>query len=135
MVSERLTHAGVVPYLRKDGQIYTVIITSKAGQWIFPKGRIDPGMTAPEAAEVEAFEEAGLKGTVKPEPVGLYIQPKNQWGDETPVEMYLMAVEEVLDDWQESGWRKREILPLAEAKMKVWEILREIVEKAGKSLQ
>ncbi len=42
-----------------------------------------------------------------------------QKADETPVEMYLMEVEEVLEDWQESGWRKREILPLAEAKLKV----------------
>ncbi len=129
---DRLTHSGAVPFFVRDEELYTVVITNHEGDWIFPKGVIDPGKSPQEIASIEAYEEAGLVGEVDPTPIGRYITP--QWGMEYIVEMYLLKVEEILDDWEESSWRERRMLTMSEAKAIIWEGLRSIVESAERSL-
>jgi 8-oxo-dGTP pyrophosphatase MutT (NUDIX family) len=42
-----------------------LLMTSRdTGRWIIPKGNIDAGATPAKAAEKEAYEEAGVKGTI-----------------------------------------------------------------------
>ena len=40
-----------------------MLITSiRMCRWTFPKGNVEPGLTARQDAEFEAFEEAGVMG-------------------------------------------------------------------------
>ena len=66
--------AAVIPI--RDGRL--CLVTSSSGKrWVVPKGQIDNGFTAGEAALLEAWEEAGLLGVLTPEPVGSYHYEKD----------------------------------------------------------
>lgn len=110
--------AGVIPWLPGTDPVRLVLVTSRrTGRWVFPKGAIDPGMTAQEAAAQEAFEEAGVIGHAEQEDVGSYqslkIRPPALWT--VDVALYPLRIDEVLDDWMESGQRERRFVTLAEA--------------------
>ena len=45
------------------------MIRTRSGLWTLPGGRVDPGETPAQAAEREAFEEAGVSGRLDPRPV------------------------------------------------------------------
>jgi 8-oxo-dGTP pyrophosphatase MutT (NUDIX family) len=50
------------------------------GRWIIPKGNISAGKAPYEAAQAEAFEEAGIKGTISDStPLGMYIPILRNW--------------------------------------------------------
>ena len=90
------------------------LVTSSSGRrWVVPKGQIDPGHTAGEAALVEAWEEAGLVGALDPEPLGSYAYEK--LGRELHVIVYRMAVTEVRDEWPERALRTRAWVTLDDA--------------------
>ncbi len=90
------------------------LVTSSSGRrWVVPKGQIDPGHTAGEAALVEAWEEAGLVGALDSEPLGTYAYEK--LGRELHVLVFRMIVTEVRDEWPERQLRTREWLTLDEA--------------------
>jgi 8-oxo-dGTP pyrophosphatase MutT (NUDIX family) len=56
-----VTHAGGVAIRECDGIVEVAIVTSSSGVgWVLPKGMIDPGETAEEAALREVEEEAGV---------------------------------------------------------------------------
>jgi 8-oxo-dGTP pyrophosphatase MutT (NUDIX family) len=57
--------------LRREtlGGIEVVVIRTRSGLWTIPGGRVDPGETPAQAAEREAFEEAGVSGLLDPRPV------------------------------------------------------------------
>lgn len=106
--------SAVIPYRETGGHVEVLLITSrKRGLWIIPKGVIDLGKTPQEAAANEAYEEAGVRGTVSTEPVGKYSYEK--WGGTCKVLVFLMRVEEVLEEWPESDIRRREWMSLEEA--------------------
>ena len=47
------------------------------GRWIIPRGNIKPGVTPFRAAEQEAYEEAGVRGTIiSLNPLGTYTYSK-----------------------------------------------------------
>ncbi len=82
------------------------LITSSNGKrWVIPKGVIEPGQTAGETALQEAWEEAGLLGTLQQEPVGSYLYEKA--GRAHHVTVFLMAVTEVAANWPERSYRQR----------------------------
>ena len=90
------------------------LVTSSSGRrWVVPKGQIDPGHTAGEAALVEAWEEAGLVGALDPDPLGTYAYEK--LGRELHVLVFRMAVTEVRDEWPERQLRARVWVTLDEA--------------------
>ena len=90
------------------------LVTSSSGRrWVIPKGVIDPGQTPGQAALTEAWEEAGLVGTLDPEPVGSYVYEK--LGREHYVLVYRMAVTEVRNQWPERSLRERAWLTPDEA--------------------
>lgn len=90
------------------------LVTSSSGRrWVVPKGQIDPGHTAGEAALVEAWEEAGLVGALDPDPLGSYAYEK--LGRELHVIVYRMAVTEVRDEWPERALRTRAWVTLDDA--------------------
>jgi 8-oxo-dGTP pyrophosphatase MutT (NUDIX family) len=82
------------------------LITSSNGKrWVVPKGLIDPGSTAAETALNEAWEEAGLAGTLTNEPVGSYLYSK--LGRTYHVVVFLMQVTKAAENWPERDLRQR----------------------------
>jgi 8-oxo-dGTP pyrophosphatase MutT (NUDIX family) len=80
---------------------------------VVPKGRLNHGRTAEQIALQEAWEEAGLIGRLRPQPVGSYRYEKA--GRKYSVVTFLMDVTTVVKDWPECEWRSRYWLLPAEA--------------------
>ncbi len=109
---------GAVPYRRGAGGLEFLVITSRrTGRWIFPKGGKMPFLSAPDTAAEEAYEEAGVRGSVEASPLGSYRDIKMRDDGETTIEvdMYPMMVEEELLDWPEKDQRRRRWVGLDEA--------------------
>ncbi|TWT65167.1 NUDIX domain protein [Posidoniimonas polymericola] len=118
--------AGALPY-RWDGErVEIVLITSRSsGNWIFPKGVIDPGETPESTAVKETVEEAGVIGELTGDALGAYEQKK--WGGVAKVKVFPLLVTELLDDWDECEIRERQLLPIKEAKELIHDRLTEIL--------
>ena len=102
-MSEALRQSAVIPV--SDGRV--CLVTSSSGRrWIIPKGMIDRGHTAGEGALIEAWEEAGLVGILRPEPIGSYVYEK--YNRAHHVMVFVMEVTESVTDWPERGIRRRE---------------------------
>ena len=82
------------------------------GDWGIPKGMIDPGHTAPEAAAIEAFEEAGIEGELLPKTLGAFEYPK--FGRTCHVDVFGLRVTRVHDHYDEERLRERRWFPLAQ---------------------
>ena len=99
--------------LRGSGDdIRVLMITSRGtGRWIIPKGWPIDGISSYEAAQTEAWEEAGVKkGDVDPVPIGSYVYDKIlDSGTPAPVEaqVYVIHVKKLDDDYPEVKERKR----------------------------
>jgi 8-oxo-dGTP pyrophosphatase MutT (NUDIX family) len=112
--------SAAIPFRRLDDRIEVALITSSSGKrWVIPKGVIDPGETAASTALREAEEEAGLRGTLSDQIVGTYDYEK--WGGTCHVEVFLLGVEEALENWDESDVRGREWIAPEEAARRVRE--------------
>ncbi len=112
--------SAVIPYRILDGKIEVMLITSSTGKrWVIPKGLVEPDMTPPNSAAKEAWEEAGIIGKVLPTSLGTYEYQK--WGGTCRVEVFLLEVETVLEDWPESKKRKREWVSIPKAVKRVEE--------------
>ncbi|MCA9288592.1 MAG: NUDIX hydrolase [Phycisphaerales bacterium] len=101
-----------------------LLITSRNGDWAIPKGRIDPGHSPPQAAALEALEEAGVRGQLVNEPLGSFDYTKRGgWASGRPtlcrVEVFPLLVEDLLDDWDEGKFRKRRWVPSSRAHAEV----------------
>lgn len=115
-----LHQAGVIAYRILDAKVQVLLMTSRdTGRWIIPKGNIDGGVTPSEAAEKEAYEEAGVKGTIAGSiPLGIYTYSKKRRSGDTQaaaVEVYLLRVEKRFKKWPEKGERKLSWLSTKEA--------------------
>ncbi len=49
-----------------------LLVQSRGGRWIFPKGGVEPGLTQAQSAALEAFEEAGAHGRIEEMPFARY---------------------------------------------------------------
>ena len=106
-----LNQAGVIAYRVLDGKVQVLLMTSRdTGRWIIPKGNINGRSTPSKAAEKEAYEEAGVKGTITSSiPLGIYTYSKKLESGEAraaTVEVYLLRIKEQLKKWPERGERK-----------------------------
>jgi 8-oxo-dGTP pyrophosphatase MutT (NUDIX family) len=120
--------AGAIPI--KGGEV--CLVTARSGQrWVIPKGMIDAGHTAAEAALQEAWEEAGLAGVLLPKPVGSYLYEK--WERTHHVTVFLMRVTDAAESWPERSFRQRCWLRPTEALSRIEDSgLREVVRAALK---
>ena len=102
-----------------DGSMRILLITSRdTRRWVIPKGNRVKGMAGHRAAELEAFEEAGIHGIACPAPLGRYRYDKRRRkGDtrEAMVEVFPLAVTGQLPQWPEQGQRELRWFPVAEA--------------------
>jgi 8-oxo-dGTP pyrophosphatase MutT (NUDIX family) len=110
------------------------LVTSRSGKnWVVPKGCLEPGKTAGQIALQEAWEEAGLVGSLHREPVGSYLYQK--WGATYHVTVFLMEVTEVAAAWPEAKQRQRQWFHPTKAQMRVDNPgLREILQATTASL-
>ncbi len=106
--------SAVIPYRIKAEKIEVLLITSrKRKRWVIPKGVIEPLMSPQESAASEAWEEAGITGQISDTSIGDYEYQK--WGGTCHVQVFLLKVETVLEDWPESIMRSRQWLSLEQA--------------------
>jgi 8-oxo-dGTP pyrophosphatase MutT (NUDIX family) len=61
--------------MRKRG-VEFLLIQTRGGRWIFPKGGVEPGLTNAQSAALEAFEEAGVHGRIEEIPFARYFRRK-----------------------------------------------------------
>jgi len=107
---KRILQAAAIPILNNR----ICLVTSTSGKrWVIPKGCLEPGKTRSEIALQEAWEEAGLRGFLNPDPVGRYSYEK--LGSTHRVTVFLMEVTAVAKDWPERHLRRRSWLRLARA--------------------
>ncbi len=110
-----------------------LMVTSSRGRWILPKGWPMKGKKDREAAMIEAWEEAGVKGgKLKRRPVGKYLAAKvNKHGDEELAEtkVYQVKVKDTRKKYPESNKRDRKwVSPKKAAKLVTEDGLRSILK-------
>ena len=103
---------GALPWrLAAKNGIEVLLVTSRGSKrWTIPKGWPMPGKSLAEAAEQEAFEEAGVKGTIDPRPIGTFrhVKQLSVAGDlEVDIVVHPLWVDRELDKFPEIGQRKR----------------------------
>lgn len=109
-----LRQSSAIPCRLSNGNVEVLLITSaKRKHWIVPKGWIAWGLSAADSAAKETCEEAGVTGRVLTPAFAIY--PDRKWGYPCQVEVFLLSVEVVLEDWPEAHKRKRQWLSLPEA--------------------
>lgn len=65
--------AAVCYRIGKNG-IEFLLVQTRSGRWIFPKGGVEPGLTRAQSAALEAFEEAGVHGRIEEIPFARYFR-------------------------------------------------------------
>ncbi|MDQ0135559.1 8-oxo-dGTP pyrophosphatase MutT (NUDIX family) [Neorhizobium galegae] len=117
---------GALCFRYQGNGVEILVITSReAGRWVIPKGWPMKGKKPFEAAATEAWEEAGVSGTVKKKPVGRYTYLKElDNGDVVPciVDVFQIEVTEVTGGFKEQGQRMLEWVSTDEAARRVREI-------------
>ena len=96
---------------RASGDIEVLLITSRdTKRWVMPKGWPMKGVKPWKAAEIEALEEAGIRGRISHDRIGTYDYEKRlDDGSTVPcsVALYPIFVEKTLSDWKERDERER----------------------------
>ena len=106
--------AAVIPYRIRKRRLEVALVTTSNGHgWIVPKGSIDEGERARDAAIREAEEEAGLLGVVARKPLGRYVHGNAD--GRRRVEVYSMRVTDVLEHWLEDERRRRRWMRIPDA--------------------
>ncbi|NTG04914.1 NUDIX hydrolase [Agrobacterium rhizogenes] len=119
---------GALCFRYKDGgeELEILVITSRnSGRWIIPKGWPMKGKKPYEAAAIEAWEEAGVRGTVGKKTIGRYTYLKElDDGNVAPciVDIFQIEVKEVRADFKEKGQRILHWVTPDEAARRVREI-------------
>lgn len=57
--------AGFIVFKRQENNILFLVLEGLSGNWGFPKGHLDEGETAIEAAKRELYEETGIKNIIQ----------------------------------------------------------------------
>lgn len=87
-----------------------LLITSRdSGRWVIPKGWPMRNRTEAGAAAREAYEEAGLRGSISERSIGLYTYVKKLGTGRSmlcAVKVFPMEVREMLTEYPETGQRR-----------------------------
>jgi 8-oxo-dGTP pyrophosphatase MutT (NUDIX family) len=135
------TQLAALPFrVGTTGRPEIMLLTSReTGRWVIPKGWPIKDLKPRLVAAREAYEEAGLVGSITSKrPVGIYHYEKQfaEGGLLCEVRVFLFRVDQQLDDWPEKAQRETRWLNPAEAAALVDEGgLAEIVRLASHQLQ
>lgn len=103
---------GVLPYRFTETNSLEVLLvtTRQTRRWIIPKGWPIKGLRPPKSAAREAYEEAGIRGTVGAKSIGVFSYEKvlEANGGTVPCEVRIfpMIVKRQLDAWPEAHERE-----------------------------
>lgn len=78
-------------YRVRNRELELLLVRTRGGRWIFPKGSAEPGITHAQAAALEAFEEAGVHGRMQESPFTRYIR-RNSGAPDVTVHAHLCEV-------------------------------------------
>lgn len=110
---------GALPWRRRGGVLEVLLVTSReTRRWVAPKGWPMPYRSDPEAAAIEAWEEAGVKGLIASTPLGGYdyVKRMKDGSDRAcRVKVYPLEVTVMRDEWPEAAERDRRWFSPAEA--------------------
>jgi 8-oxo-dGTP pyrophosphatase MutT (NUDIX family) len=86
----RLALGGEIPvqvaavcYRWNGHSVEFLLVNTSSGKWTFPKGRLNPSLSASESALREAWEEAGAKGRIEENHFGFYLDTKRTLGHDS----------------------------------------------------
>src|SRR5215467_1769381 len=130
--------AAVIPFRIRDERVEIALVTTLSGKrWVVPKGSLNQGERARDAAIRETVEEAGLIGDVERKPLGRYHFTRAN--ERYVVEVYVMRVTMVLDHWLEASVRRRRWIAVDKAaalvrtELQPFVYLVELLARSGKS--
>src|SRR5712692_10772414 len=69
----RCEQVAAICFRARGSGIEFLLVQTRKGRWIFPKGSAEPGLTHAQAAALEAFEEAGVHGRMEEASFARYI--------------------------------------------------------------
>jgi 8-oxo-dGTP pyrophosphatase MutT (NUDIX family) len=131
---------GALPWRIARGSKPEIMLVTgrRSGRWMIPKGWPMIGRSLADAAAREAFEEAGISGTIDPNPLGSFHHEKRSLFGTVEVEIlvHLLAVDKELPEWPERGQRERKWFPVKEAVTLVdSDELGKLIARVGKRLR
>lgn len=110
---------------KKQPAVEILLITSRdTGRWVIPKGWPMDGKSAAAAAAREAWEEAGVKGTIRTTPIGSYNYLKglpHGLKVDCRVRVFPLAVDDLSKNFPEKDERRAEWVSCPEAASRVQE--------------
>jgi 8-oxo-dGTP pyrophosphatase MutT (NUDIX family) len=80
-------------YRVRNRTIEFLLVQTRGGRWIFPKGSAEPGLTRAQAAALEAFEEAGVHGRMEEASFTRYVRREGEGGARVVVHAHLCEVQ------------------------------------------
>ncbi len=103
-----------------NGRPQVLLLTSReTRRWVIPKGWPIKGLKPRQVAAREAYEEAGLQGTIRGKrPIGVYHYQKQLIPGEQllcEVHVFLLSVSQQLEDWPEKCQRETRWVDVSEA--------------------
>ncbi len=105
------TQFGALCYRIHNGKTQVLLVTSRGTKrWIIPKGWPMDNETPSQAAATEAFEEAGAKGRMHDDCLGIYTYRKTMGKNgflPCVVAVFPLRVKKLVDEYCEAGERKR----------------------------
>ncbi len=121
----RATQVAALCWRLRAGAVQVLMITSRGtGRWIVPKGWHIDGLDGATSALTEAWEEAGVRGTVAPDPVGIYAYTKLlEDGTAQPIlaTLYAVKVRALMKSFPEMAERRRKWMSPRKAAQRVAE--------------
>ena len=101
--------AALVHRTTENGLEVLLITSRDTGRWIIPKGWRHKGRSRAKSALIEAYEEAGVRGTVRRKPLGTYVYAK--WIDKKGrnfdclVDVFSVSLKKQAKSWPEQKER------------------------------
>ncbi|MBB4952416.1 8-oxo-dGTP pyrophosphatase MutT (NUDIX family) [Agrobacterium vitis] len=113
-----------MPSAQADNVEVLLITSRDTGRWVIPKGWPMGSKKSHAVAEREAYEEAGVKGKVEKNSFGSFTYDKAMPGGlhiPCEVKVYLLKVNELVENYPEKGTRRLEWVSCEEAAERVRE--------------
>jgi 8-oxo-dGTP pyrophosphatase MutT (NUDIX family) len=119
MVKKGNQQIAALPIRRGRSGLQVLLITSReTKRWVIPKGWPMDAYADFNAAKIEAYEEAGVRGRVSRKPLGRFRYVKLLKSGEArhmTVTVYSLQVEQLLAQWPEKSERTRKWFSVEEA--------------------